>query len=99
MSIPTAPLVAVGLVGGYAAARFSGKRPLGGAVLAVAGAAAAKEWATKVGPVGAAALTAVYVGAFGASHPLAKKIGAWPSVGVVTAVATAAAVAADVKGR
>ncbi|GGD19698.1 hypothetical protein [Nocardioides daphniae] len=99
MSIPTAPLVAVGLVGGYAAARFSGKRPLGGAVLAVAGAAAATGWTRQVGPVGAAALTAVYVGAFGASHPLAKKLGAWPSVGVVTAVATAAAAVADVKGR
>lgn len=99
MSIPTAPLVAVGLVGGYATARFSGKRPLGGVVLAVAGALAAKEWAAQVGPVGAVALTSVYVGAFGASHPLAKKIGAWPSVGVVTAVATAAAAVVDVKGR
>lgn len=99
MSIPTAPLVAVGLVGGFAAARFTGKRPLGGAVLAAAGVAAGKGWVEKVGPVGAAALTAVYVGAFGASHPLAKKIGAWPSVGVVTAVAAAAAAVADAKGR
>ncbi len=99
MSIPTAPLVVAGLVGGYAAARFSGKRPLGGAVLAVAGAAAAKGWAGKVGVPAAAGLTALYVGAFGASHPLAKKIGAWPSVGVVTAATAAAALAADVKGR
>lgn len=97
MSIPTSPLVAVGLVGGYAAARFTGKRPLGGVVLAVAGAAAAKQWAQQVGPVGATALTAVYVGAFGASHPLAKKIGAWPSVAAVTAVTAAAAAAVDVK--
>lgn len=99
MRIPTAALVAVGLVGGYSAARFSGKRPLGGAVLAVAGGLAAKQWAQQVGPVGATALTAVYVGAFGVSHPLAKKIGAWPSVGAVTAVATAVAAAVDVKGR
>lgn len=99
MKIPTAPLVAAGLVGGYATARFTGKRPLGGAVLAVAGAAAAKGWNDSVGPAGAAGLTALYLGAFGASHPLAKKIGAWPSVGVVTAVTTAAALLADRKAR
>lgn len=99
MKIPTAALVAVGLVGGYSAARFTGRRPLGGAVLAVAGGLAAKQWAQQVGPVGAVALTTVYVGAFGASHPLAKKIGAWPSVGVVTAAATAAAAVADARGR
>jgi hypothetical protein len=99
MSIPTAPLVAVGLVGGYAAARFSGKRELGGVVLAAAGAAAATTWTKKLGPVPAAALTTLYVGAFGGSHPLAKKIGAWPSVGVVTALATGAAVVADLKSR
>lgn len=97
MSIPTAPLVVVGLVGGFAAARFTGNRPVGGAVLAAAGAAAATGWAQKVGPVGAAALTTVYVGAFGLSHPLAKKIGAWPSVGVVTAVAATAAAVADAR--
>lgn len=34
-----------------------------------------------------AGLAALYVTAFGASHPLAKKLGAWPSVLTVTAVA------------
>jgi hypothetical protein len=34
-----------------------------------------------------------YVAAFGGSHPLAKKIGAWPSVGVATVVAAGAAAA------
>lgn len=97
MNIPTSPLVAVGLVGGYAAARFTGKRPLGGVVLALAGAAAAKQWTQQVGPVGATALTAVYVGAFGASHPLAKKIGAWPSVAAVTVATAAVAAVVDVK--
>ncbi|WP_300682521.1 hypothetical protein [Nocardioides sp.] len=99
MKIPTAPLVALGLVGGYATARYTGKRELGGAVLAVAGAAAAKGWAGSVGVAPAAALTALYVGAFGGSHPLAKKIGAWPSVGVVTGLAAGAAAVADAKGR
>jgi hypothetical protein len=33
----------------------------------------------------------VYSGAFAVSHPLAKKIGAWPSVLTVAGVAAAAA--------
>ena len=97
MSIPTAPVVAAGLVGGYATARFTGKRPLGGVVLAAAGAMAAKQWTQQVGPVGAAVLTGVYVGAFGASHPLAKKIGAWPSVAAVTVAAAGVAAVIDFK--
>ena len=84
---PTVPVVAAGLVGGYATARFSGVRPLGGVVLAAAGAYCTREWA-KQSPVVAAGLLTTYLGAFGASHPLAKKIGAWPSVAAVT-VATA----------
>lgn len=99
MRIPTAPVVVLGLVGGYATARYSGKRELGGAVLAVAGGIAAKGWVGSVGAAPAAALTALYLGAFGGSHPLAKKIGAWPAVGVVTAVAAGAAAVADIKGR
>ena len=39
----------------------------------------------------AAILGAVYFGAFGVSHPLAKKIGPWPSVLTVAAVSAAAA--------
>jgi hypothetical protein len=35
-------------------------------------------------------LLGVYAAAFGSSHPLAKKIGAWPSVLTVTAVASGA---------
>jgi hypothetical protein len=36
------------------------------------------------------ALVGVYLGGFGASHPLAKKIGAWPSVFTVAAVSAGA---------
>jgi len=39
-------------------------------------------------------LVATYVGAFGLSHPLAKKIGAWPSVLAVSAATAAASYAA-----
>ena len=87
----TAPIVAVGLVGGHATARYTKKRPLGGVVLAAAGGLAAKQWVDRLGPGRAAALGALYLGGFGASHPLAKKIGAWPAVGVVTAVSAGTA--------
>ena len=80
VKIPTAPVVAAGLLGGYLVARETGIRPLGGAVLATAGVLAGREWIRTTGPVGTAALTALYLGGFGASHPLAKKIGAWPAV-------------------
>ncbi|MFE0104065.1 hypothetical protein [Streptomyces sp. NPDC059009] len=95
--VPASAAVAVsGLVGGYATARFTKKRPLGGAVLAVAGAAAAQQWRAKAGVKTAAALSVAYVGAFGASHPLAKKVGAWPAVfGVAGAVAAASYVLVD----
>ena len=45
---------------------------------------------------GTAALTAVYLGGFGLSHPLAKRIGAWPAVLSAAGVSAASAhVAAD----
>lgn len=73
-----------GLLGGYKTARATGNRQLGGAVLAAAGAVAFMGWKKNVGTGRAVALTAVYVLAFGASHPLAKKIGAWPAVCTAT---------------
>ncbi|MEU3985902.1 hypothetical protein AB0F77_38550 [Streptomyces sp. NPDC026672] len=97
--VPGAVIAAGGLVGGYGVARWTGKRPLGGAVLAVAGAAAAQQWRKEAGGVAAGALGAVYVAAFAGSHPLAKKIGAWPSVfGVAGAVALASWAVADRHG-
>ncbi|WP_354641745.1 hypothetical protein [Kitasatospora camelliae] len=90
--IPTAAVAAAGLIGGYGTARWSGRRELGGAVLAVAGAASAVQWRRTAGTGTAAALTGLYVAAFGGSHPLAKKIGAWPAVLAVTGVVAAASV-------
>ena len=43
-------------------------------------------------------LLGTYLAAFGVSHPLAKQIGAWPSVLAVAAVTGAAAVAAVIVG-
>jgi hypothetical protein len=90
---PTAPVVATGLLGGYSIARFSGRRELGGLFLAACGAWSAREWNRRGGPALALGLGLTYAGAFGASHPLAKRIGAWPSVLAVTAVATGATAA------
>ncbi|MFH9418139.1 hypothetical protein [Streptomyces rochei] len=96
--VPSAVVAASGLVGGYGVARWTKRRELGGAVLAVAGAAAARQWRTRAGGPAAGALTAAYVAGFAGSHPLAKKVGAWPSVlGVAGAVALASWTVADRK--
>jgi hypothetical protein len=98
-AVPTAPLVATGLIGGYAAGRASGRRELAGVVLAAAGAVSARAWQQRSGPAVMGSLLGVYAAAFGLSHPLAKKIGAWPSVLSVSAAAAAAAYAlADRRG-
>ncbi|GER23626.1 hypothetical protein NCCP1664_21210 [Zafaria cholistanensis] len=78
-------LASAGLIGGYKTARDTGNRKLGGAVLAAAGAGAFVLWRKNAGTGRAAALTGAYIAAFGLSHPLSKKIGAWPSVYTVTA--------------
>ncbi|MEU4270412.1 hypothetical protein [Streptomyces sp. NPDC026092] len=78
--IPSPAIAAAGLVGGYAVARWTKKRPLGGVVLAGAGALAVREWQQVGGAKVAAGLGAAYVAAFAGSHPLAKKVGAWPAV-------------------
>ncbi|GAB3940035.1 hypothetical protein [Corynebacterium tapiri] len=88
--VNTSAVTAVGLIGGWLTARETGVRPLGGVVLAAAGAWSARSWAAKAGPATAAGLAAGYIAAFGLSHPLAKKIGSWPSVLSVTAAVSAA---------
>ncbi|WBO66059.1 hypothetical protein [Streptomyces camelliae] len=96
--VPSAVVAGAGLVGGYGVARWTKKRQLGGAVLAVAGVAAAQQWRKQAGVKAAGALSAAYVAAFAGSHPLAKKVGAWPSVfGVAGAVALASWAVADRK--
>jgi hypothetical protein len=59
-------------------------------LFAAAGAWCARDWYRVSGPAAAAGLSAVYVAAMGGSHPLAKRIGAWPSVVAVTAATVAA---------
>jgi len=93
MRLPTAPIAAGSLVGGYLIARETGKRPLGGAALAAGGVVCARRWRRAAGTPAAAGLLAVYLGGFGASHPLAKRIGAWPSVLAVAGVSALASFA------
>ena len=81
-------------IGGYLTARETGIRPLGGVVLAAAGLYAGRTWLATRGPAVTGGLAALYLGGFGASHPLAKKIGAWPAVLSVAAVSAGAAWAA-----
>ncbi|MCD0483492.1 hypothetical protein [Streptacidiphilus sp. ASG 303] len=97
--VPTAAVAAGGLVGGYGVARWTKRRPLGGVALAAAGAVAARQWRRQAGTGGAVALTGLYAAAFAGSHPLAKRLGAWPSVFAVSgAVALASYVVADRRG-
>ncbi|MEU9116917.1 hypothetical protein AB0D04_35485 [Streptomyces sp. NPDC048483] len=98
-SVPATVVAVSGLVGGYGVARWTKRRPLGGVALAAAGAVAATGWQQKAGTATAAALTGTYVAAFAGSHPLAKKIGAWPAVfAVAGGVAVASWVAVDRRG-
>lgn len=97
--VPGSVLAASGLVGGYGVARWTRKRPLGGVVLAAAGVAAAREWQERAGGKAAGALSVAYVAAFAGSHPLAKKVGAWPAVfGVAGAMALTSWAVADRRG-
>jgi hypothetical protein len=93
MRIPTAVITASSLIGGWQLARRTGNRPLGGVVLAAGGVLAGRDWARRTSPAATAALLATYVGAFGLSHPLAKRMGSWPAVLTVSALTAAASYA------
>jgi len=89
--IPTAPVAAGSLIAGYAVASASGSRPLGGLVLAAGGLWCLRAWQSRHGARTAAALGAVGLAAFALSHVLARAIGAWPSVLLVSALTALAA--------
>ena len=59
-------------------------------MLAGAGVLAGRQWLSAKGPGITGALAGTYLLGFGLSHPLAKKIGAWPSVLTVTAISAGA---------
>ncbi|MBO0694219.1 MAG: hypothetical protein J2P58_15045, partial [Acidimicrobiaceae bacterium] len=76
-AVPTAPVAAGSLIGGYLTARLTRIRPLGGVVLAIGGALCSRRWLERTGVPGTIGLLLAFLGAFGLSHPLAKRIGAW----------------------
>ena len=90
---PTWPVASGSLALGFGVAELTGVRAVGGVVLVLGGGWCALRWRERDGTGRAAALLAVYLGAFVASHLLARAIGAWPSVAVVSAVAGGAAYA------
>ena len=91
--LPTAPVAGGSLIAGFALARASGVRPLGAVPLAIGGGWCTRRWQQRGGMALAGGLLGVYTLAFIGSHPLAKRIGAWPSVLAVSAVSAAAAYA------
>jgi hypothetical protein len=87
--VPTAPIAAAGLIGGFAVAVGTGSRPLGGALMAVLGVGCIAVWLHRDGRSIAIKLTVTGLLAFAISHVLGLVIGAWPSVIVVSAVTAA----------
>ena len=88
--LPTAPIAAIALIGGYAVAVATGSRPLGGLFLALCGLLCVAIWARRDGRRTAIMLMLVGLGAFALSHVVALLIGAWPAVLLVAAGAFAA---------
>lgn len=89
-------LTSAGLLGGYGVARATGVRWAGGAVLGAVGAAVFTLVLRAGGPWRAAVVVLAYLGAFGGSHPLAKRLGPWQSVlAVAGATAVPAALLAE----
>jgi hypothetical protein len=87
--IPTAPIAAAGLIAGFGVAVTTGSRPLGGVVLAVCGLTCIAVWRRRDGGRVTVTLTAAGLAAFAISHLLARVIGAWPSVLVMSALTAA----------
>lgn len=83
--VPTSLLSAVGLIAGFGTAIGTGSRPLGGAVMAVFGLTCIYFWIRRDGGGTAVRLTLVGLTAFVLSHVIARAIGAWPSVLLVSA--------------
>lgn len=84
--VPTSLLAALGLIAGFGTATSTGSRPVGGAVMALFGLTCIYFWVRRDGGRTAVRLTLVGLAAFVCSHILARAIGAWPSVLLVSAV-------------
>jgi hypothetical protein len=87
-NVPTAPIAATGLIGGFGVAMMSGSRALGGVVLVICGLACIAIWLRRDGHQTAMILTLAGLLAFALSHLLGLIVGAWPAV-LFTAAGTA----------
>ncbi|WP_432493629.1 hypothetical protein [Kineococcus gypseus] len=96
--LPTSPVVAGAVLGGYAVGRATGDRRLAGAALLAGLGWSVPRWAS-ASPLLAAGLGAGTVALVGASHPLSKRLGPWPAVLVSTAAAAALAAVGDGASR
>jgi hypothetical protein len=89
--VPTALLLALGLIIGFGLAEATGLRWLGGLVMLAANLLAVPTWLAVGGTRLAVGLTVVFWACMVLSHPLAHQIGTWPSVLTVSVVAALAA--------
>ena len=90
-TLPTWPVAAGSLVLGFGVAQATGIRPLGGIVLIAGAGWCALRWRERAGTGVAAALVALYVAAFVASHLVADVLGTWGAVAFVAALVGLAA--------
>ncbi|MCX2730950.1 hypothetical protein OOZ19_11920 [Saccharopolyspora sp. NFXS83] len=79
-SVPPALLSPAGLVAGFAVTRLQRHRSWSGLVAGAGGLAAMESCRRRSGGGRALVLGAAYAGALAGSHPLARRIGAWPAV-------------------
>jgi len=93
-AIPSPALIGPAVLGGYYVGRSTGNRRLAGVALAAGLAAAVPRW-SKGSPLLAAALAVGTVGLVGVSHPLSKRVGAWPAVLTTSAAASVLAGVGD----
>jgi len=86
MTAMTWPVASGSLVLGFGVAQATGVRPLGGVVLAAGAGWCALRWRRSVGSGRTAALVALYIACFVASHLIADAVGTWGAVFLVAAV-------------
>lgn len=88
--IRTAPIVVLGLLGGWGMVEATGSRTAGGVVLFVLGCCAGFVWLSRDGWRRTTVLALVYLGCFVLAHVLGLVTGSWPAVILVAIVCAAA---------
>lgn len=78
--VPTALVVALTLILGFAVAQATGIRPLGGIVLLAGLLFCVARWRSDRSLLVAIVLTICFAAAFVLSHKISDQVGAWPSV-------------------